>query len=254
MIKSFLKFPSTLLKKYNSSLLTSPYKTKMATAGFTYFLADYICQSHIEKRPDQEYAVERSLTQASVGAFFAAPSLHVWHSLILPKIVKCCTKNITRVLVSVFLNETILAGYFVSCLLFSFESLKKRSVEAGAENVKEKFLPAMESSMKFWTGISFVNYGLVPVHLRPVFVSCWSIVWQSYLSYLSNNRLQIVAKEEVSSKIQTDFDESEIKKSGLLAKIKESYDLTSFSPKLKSPLFMYEESGFLLTNEGTMIL
>ncbi len=163
----------------------------MATAGFTYFLADSICQNYIEKKnhvEPHEHSYERSLRQASVGAFFAAPSLHVWHSLILPKIVAGCTRNVTRVLISVFLNETILAGYFVSCLLFSFEALKMQSVEAGAQNVKDKFAPAIESSVKFWTGISFVNYALVPVHLRPVFVSCWSIVWQSYLSYVSNNQ------------------------------------------------------------------
>jgi len=163
----------------------------MATAGFTYCLADYICQSHIEKKPVEDYSASRSLSQASVGAFFAAPSLHAWHSLILPKIVKVCTGNISRVLVSVLLNETVLAGYFVSCLLFSFEALKTQSVESGAQNVKDKFAPAIESSMKFWTGISFVNYGLIPVHLRPVFVSCWSVVWQSYLSYVSNNKLQV---------------------------------------------------------------
>lgn len=76
----------------------------------------------------------------------------------------------------------------MSCLLFCFEALKMQSLEAGAQNVKDKFVPAIESSVKFWTGISFVNYALVPVHLRPVYVSCWSIVWQSYLSYVSNNK------------------------------------------------------------------
>ena len=191
MFNTLTRFPKKILGKYNTSLINSPYKTKMATAGFTYCLADYICQSHIEKKPVEDYSASRSLSQASVGAFFAAPSLHAWHSLILPKIVKVCTGNISRVLVSVLLNETVLAGYFVSCLLFSFEALKTQSVESGAQNVKEKFAPAIESSMKFWTGISFVNYGLIPVHLRPVFVSCWSVVWQSYLSYVSNNKLQV---------------------------------------------------------------
>lgn len=191
MFNTLTRFPKKILGKYNTSLINSPYKTKMATAGFTYCLADYICQSHIEKKPVEDYSASRSLSQASVGAFFAAPSLHAWHSLILPKIVKVCTGNISRVLVSVLLNETVLAGYFVSCLLFSFEALKTQSVESGAQNVKDKFAPAIESSMKFWTGISFVNYGLIPVHLRPVFVSCWSVVWQSYLSYVSNNKLQV---------------------------------------------------------------
>jgi len=215
MLKALIKIPTTALKKYNNSLLKSPYKTKMATAGFTYFLADYLCQTKIEKMngSQADYSPTRSLRQASVGAFFAAPSLHVWHSLILPKIVKHCTRNVTKVFLSVFLNETILAGYFVSCLLFSFEALKKRSVDAGADNVKEKFVPAMESSVKFWTGISFVNYGFVPIHLRPVFVSCWSVVWQSYLSYVSNNKaiqLQNAFVKEGAFELNTIEEESTI--------------------------------------------
>jgi len=189
MFKLLMKGPKALLASYNRSLLASPYKTKMTTAGFTYFLADCICQDYIEKRESGNHNFTRSLRQASVGAFFAAPSLHAWHSMILPKIVKGCTRTFPRVLVSVFLNETVLAGYFVSCLLFSFEALRTNSIEAGKENVKNKFVPAMESSVKFWTGISFINYGLMPVHLRPVFVSCWSVVWQSYLSYVSNNKV-----------------------------------------------------------------
>lgn len=195
MFKSIIKFPATLLAKYNKSLLNSPYKTKMITAGTTYCIADYICQSHIEKKPVEDYSVRRSLSQASVGAFFAAPSLHVWHSIILPKVARLCTSNITRVLVSVCLNETVLATYFISCLLFSFEALKTMNVEAGVQNVEKKFTGALGSSMKFWTGISLVNYSLVPVHLRPVFVSCWSVIWQSYLSYVSNNQQQLKEQE-----------------------------------------------------------
>jgi len=205
MIKSLIKVPANFLSKYNTSLLKSPYKTKMATAGFTYFLADCICQDLIEKQEVKDH--DRSLRQASVGAFFAAPSLHVWHSKILPRIVKGCTKNYTRVLVSVFLNESVLAGYFISCLLFSFEGLKHMSVEKGVQNVQDKFLPALDRSVKFWTGISFINYGFMPIHLRPVFVSCWSIGWQSYLSYISNNTLTspVTPLEENEEKEQYDL-------------------------------------------------
>lgn len=200
MIKSLLRTPANLLSRYNQSLLKNPYKTKMATAGFTYFIADTICQTKIEKKESHDYA--RSARQASVGAFFAAPSLHVWHSIVLPKIVKFCSKNFTKVLVSVFLNETVLASYFVSILLFSFEALKHQSVEAGIQNVENKFLPAIESSVKFWTGISFINYGLVPVQFRPVFVSCWSVVWQSYLSYVSNNTLKVAPEAEAEETLK----------------------------------------------------
>lgn len=188
MLNTLAKLPKSFLGRYNNALLNSPYKTKMATAGLTYFIADCICQSKVEKKDFQDYSPVRSARQASVGAFFVAPSLHVWHSILLPKIVKFCSRNVTRILVSVFLNETALASYFISCLLFSFETLKTMSPQAGAQNVQDKFVSVYGASMKFWTGISLINYSIMPVHLRPVFVSCWSMVWQTYVSYASNNK------------------------------------------------------------------
>ncbi len=204
MIKSLVKAPVTLATKYTNALITSPYKTKMATTGVTYFLADYICQSQIEKKQSDDYCIFRSIRQGSVGAFFAAPSLHLWHSVVLPKLVKGCTKNVTRIACSVVLNETLFATYFISFLLFSFETLKTRSLGGGAQNVQEKFVPAFSASIKFWTWISLINYSFIPIHLRPVFVSCWSVVWQSYLSYLSNNMIkdtQPVLAEELGDEV-----------------------------------------------------
>jgi protein Mpv17 len=162
----------------------------MFTAGTTYFIADNICQRYIEKKSPEDYSLDRSCRQSAVGALFAAPSLHIWHSTILPRIIKPIVSRFTGVMVAVFLNETLLATYFICALLFSFEALKKGDINAGLQNVKEKFSSAIVTSMKFWTGISFINYGLIPVHMRPVFVSCWSVVWQSYLSYVANNKLQ----------------------------------------------------------------
>jgi len=209
MIKTILKSPLLLLRKYNAALLKSPYKTKMLTAGTTYFIADNICQRFIEEKSANKYSLERSFRQASVGCFFAAPSLHIWHSGILPKLIKPISGRFKAVALAVFLNETVLASYFVCSLLFAFEALKKRDPQAGIENVKEKFSSAIVTSIKFWTGISFINYGFLPVHLRPVFVSCWSIVWQSYLSYISNNKLtqtgKVVVEENPIAEIKETF-------------------------------------------------
>jgi hypothetical protein len=207
MILNIAKSPMILLRKYNQALLRSPLKVKMFTAGTTYFIADNICQRFIEKKSSNDYSLDRSGRQAAVGALFAAPSLHMWHSSILPKIIKPIVGRFRGVLLAVFLNETLLASYFICALLFSFEALKKGDIQAGVQNVKEKFSSAIVTSMKFWTGISFVTYGLMPIHMRPVFVSCWSVVWQSYLSYVANNKLN--QKENVMEE-EEDLESEEI--------------------------------------------
>ena len=184
-----LKYLSNILQKYNQLLIDAPYKTKMVTAGTTYFLGDFVCQNLIEKKPGQEKSIFRSLRQGAVGLLFAGPSLHIWHSKMLPALVKPFTGRLTTLAAAVVFNELIIGSYFVASLLFAFEAIKKRDINAGIQNVKEKFPSAIIMSIKFWTGVSVLNFGFMPIHLRPVFVSCWSIVWQSYLSYVSNNQL-----------------------------------------------------------------
>jgi len=190
MFSKILRFFSSGLQKYNRCLLEAPYKTKMLTTGTTYFLGDCVCQNLIEDKSAREKSMTRSLKQGAVGMFFAGPSLHIWHSNILPKLVKPFTGRLSYLVAAVVFNELIIGSYFVASLLFAFEALKKRDINAGIQNMKEKFPSAILMSIKFWTGVSILNFGFMPVHFRPVFVSCWSIVWQSYLSYVSNNRLK----------------------------------------------------------------
>jgi len=206
MIRSIAQAPINLFKKYNQAILRSPYKTKMATAGVTYFLADNICQRFIEKKSKHSYSLDRSCRQGAIGALFAAPSLHIWHSSILPKVIKPIAGRFKPILLAVLLNETVLATYFISFLLFSFEAVKKGNIRAGVENVKTKFSTAIVTSMKFWTGISFINYGFIPIHLRPIYVNCWSVVWQSYLSYVANNKITETNQNIVEKVIPSEED------------------------------------------------
>jgi len=57
-----------------------------------------------------------------------------------------------------------LAGYFVSCLLFCFEALKMQSLEAGAQNVKDKFvsIQCFQASLERMLSI-FIDAPLVPL-------------------------------------------------------------------------------------------
>ena len=192
MFKNIFQLPVTLFHKYSNALIHSPYKTKMISAGIGYFVGDVVCQMYMEQQNSDTYDFKRSIRQALVGAFFAGPTLHLWHTLGIPRLNRYFPNRIPRVLASVFLHAAVLDAYLALCLLFLFESLRTWSVEAGIRNVKNKFVTAYVNSLKFWTGLSFISYGVVPVHFRPIFANVWTIAWQSYLSYVSNNKAKSI--------------------------------------------------------------
>ena len=160
----------------------------MATAGTAFFIADCICQRYVENKTTQEYSLKRSVRQSSVGVFFAGPSLHIWHTMIIPKIAQRFSSKPAKILASIVSTETAFGMYFVCSLLFYFEVLKTQSVEAGVRSVENKFWPTFGNSLKFWPFVSAINFSLIPIHLRSIFVNFFAIIWQTYLSYVSNNK------------------------------------------------------------------
>ena len=205
MLKSFLQFPKQAFNRYNRALLESPYKTKMATAGFAFFVADVICQRFIEHKKGNDYSINRTLRQSFVGTFVSGPSLHVGHTMIIPNITKYFATRPAKVLVSMLISETMFNLYFACTLLFCFEFIRTMSVDSSLKEVELKVWSAFWNSMKFWPFVNIVSFSVVPVHFRPLFINFFSIIWQTYLSYVSNNKpvdlsaLVVEAEKEIVS-------------------------------------------------------
>ena len=161
MLRSLLQAPIRVFSRYNRALIESPYKTKMATAGTAFFIADCICQRYVENKSIQEYSLKRSVRQSSVGVFFAGPSLHIWHTMVIPKIAQRFSSKSAKIFASVVSTEVAFGMYFVCSLLFYFEVLKTQSVEAGVKNVENKFWPTFGNSLKFWPFVSVINFSLI---------------------------------------------------------------------------------------------
>ena len=110
----------------------------MATSGVAFFIADCICQRYVEKKTIQEYSLKRSIRQSACGVFFAGPSLHIWHTMVIPRIAQRFSSKPAKILASVFWTDVVFGVYVVSSLLFYFEGTedterRSRSQERGEQ-------------------------------------------------------------------------------------------------------------------------
>ena len=64
------------------------------------------------------------------------------------------------------------------------ESILIDDIEA---KIRNKLPSIVQSSITFWGPINCITWYYVPTHLRIVFVSCVSLMWNSYLSYMQHS-------------------------------------------------------------------
>ena len=74
--------------------------------------------------------------------------------------------------------------------------------------MENKFWPTFSNSLKFWPFVSVINFSLIPIHFRIVFVNFFAIIWQTYLSFVSNNKTANIGAvlSEAEEDVVTDID------------------------------------------------
>jgi len=177
------------LYRYSESLRKHPVYTKMMSIGVIYFTADVLCQTLVEGKRYRNYSSGRTLRHCVNGAFFVAPTLHVWHSKVIPALTFGFKNRYKRILAAYLLGELVFAPLFIASLLFLYEADRAKSTDAGFQNVKEKFKPTLIAYYKHWTLVSLLTYSVVPIPYRPIFTSLYGINWQMYISQVAGKKV-----------------------------------------------------------------
>ena len=178
-------------KRYNVSLINSPYRTKMITAGVIFGGADAFCQTFLEKTPEnttKKFDWVRCMNMALIGSCISAPVNHIWYSKWASALVsKVTSRARVQPYVSTAADQLLVTPVTLSSFLFLSDYLKDfRSLKA-AKNVQEKFTGAMTTNLKVWPPIILANFMFIPPHMRVLFVNVFGFFWSIYLSHIQNN-------------------------------------------------------------------
>lgn len=173
------------LKRYNASLIDKPYRTKMITAGLIFGTADAVCQHFLEKTNQFNY--RRLFNMIFYGTFISAPLAHLWYCKVASNI--CSKVTTSRKLlpwVSMAADQVLYTPISLSAFLFMNEYLKDFKSLKALKNVREKFKDGMIANFKLWPPLVLINFALIPVQLRVLFINTFGFFWTIYLSYLQN--------------------------------------------------------------------
>lgn len=81
-------------------------------------------------------------------------------------------------------DQGIFAPVFISVFLSSMAVLEGGSVQ---EKLEKNYKTALTTNYALWPFVQLVNFKLIPLHHRLLFVNVISIGWNSYLSYLNSS-------------------------------------------------------------------
>ena len=127
----------------------------------------------------------RTLALATFGFFHygvTAKTLYLWYDRILGK-TPTVRNAMTKMVLDVYVHTPLLlipTFYAITC------SLRGRSVDETASQLRREWWDASFGSAVFWTPLCLLNFLYVPQHSRIAAISVGSFVHKTWLSWLSN--------------------------------------------------------------------
>ena len=169
---------------YNSLLISYPLATKMGTAAAIASLGDTSCQYITLGRYDNR---RRTLNQAGIACFCAAPMFHVYMKLVFPHLTT--PRFLSTVILRVLAHALLVTPYMQSVFLVGLRTLQTNSIQEGINIWKKKFLTLYMQALMFWPAATVLFYlGYIPLRYGNLWMDCFGLLWAIYLSYFNNKK------------------------------------------------------------------
>ncbi|KAL2630063.1 hypothetical protein R1flu_014749 [Riccia fluitans] len=126
----------------------------------------------------------RALRMGGYGFLCYGPISYGWYNLLdhlMP------VKNTSNFLIKVALNQLVLGPIVVS-IVFSWNALWTNRLPELPGQLQRLAIPTLIDGWKFWTPVTFLNFGLVPLEARVAFMSSCAVFWNFYLSTAVSKR------------------------------------------------------------------
>ncbi|KAK9458100.1 hypothetical protein V1511DRAFT_491757 [Dipodascopsis uninucleata] len=178
---------ASFYKWYNAKLVARPLLTQCVSTGVLFGIGDAIAQlalPGLDNGEKKKYDYIRTLRLCFHGGVVFAPMVSQWYRLISTRIVIPGRPNI-EALARMAADQTIWAPFGIASFYVSMGVLQMQPWEEIKHEVKTKWGPTMVGNYAVWPIVQLINFRLMPLEYRLLFVNVISIAWNSYLSWFS---------------------------------------------------------------------
>lgn len=167
--------------RYQARLASHPVLTQSITTSLLFATGDVTAQQLVERRGTKDHDAARTARMALYGGTVFGPAATTWYRFLQTKVVLSTPRR--TMLAQVACDQGLFAPVFIGIFLSSMAALEGSWPR---ENLERNYRTALTTNYAVWPAVQMVNFSLVPLHHRVLFVNVVSIGWNSYLSYLNS--------------------------------------------------------------------
>ncbi|PSR94499.1 hypothetical protein BD289DRAFT_451278 [Coniella lustricola] len=171
-----------MLRWYQARLASRPLLTQAVTTAVLFGAGDVIAQQAVDKKGLDKHDMARTGRMALYGGAVFGPAAATWFKF-LARNVNLKSANAT-IAARVALDQGVFAPCAIGMFLSSMAVLEGGSV---SEKLDKNYTNALTTNYMVWPFVQAVNFKMVPLEHRVLFVNVISIGWNCYLSYLNSS-------------------------------------------------------------------
>ncbi|KAK3942771.1 hypothetical protein QBC46DRAFT_339273 [Diplogelasinospora grovesii] len=172
-----------MLRWYQARLAARPLLTQAVTTSVLFAIGDVAAQQLVDKKGIEKHDLARTGRMALYGGTVFGPAAATWFKFLQRRVNVPASPNST-ILARVACDQLIFAPTFIGVFLSSMAVLEGGSP---TEKLEKTYTSALTTNWMVWPFVQMVNFKLIPLQHRLLFVNVISIGWNCYLSYLNSS-------------------------------------------------------------------
>lgn len=169
--------------RYKARLAARPLLTQSVTTAVLFGVGDITAQQLVERRGLGGHDALRTGRMAFYGGAVFGPAAATWYGLLQRHVVLSTPRK--TMLARVAADQGLFAPVFIGVFLGSMAVLEGGSPK---EKLEKNYTNALTANYMLWPAAQMVNFSVIPLEHRVLFVNLVSIGWNSYLSYLNSSK------------------------------------------------------------------
>ncbi|KAM7206734.1 Mpv17 / PMP22 family domain containing protein [Rhypophila sp. PSN 637] len=171
-----------MLGWYKARLAARPLLTQAVTTAVLFGVGDVAAQQLVEKKGPKSHDLLRTGRMVLYGGAVFGPAATTWFRILQKRVNFPGSPNKTM-LARVALDQGVFAPTFIGIFLSSMAVLEGSSPR---EKLDKSYRECLTTNYMIWPFVQMVNFKLVPLEHRVLFVNVISLGWNCYLSFLNS--------------------------------------------------------------------
>lgn len=186
---------------YSDLLIRTPLATKAITSSCTNAFSDALCQKLLIDASEEggekkavSFDSERFAHAAVTGLVWSGPITHYWYKILFGRLTVGIKDPLLGLMAQILLDAIIFSPVTVSGY-FAVRSILEGSGWKGAsEKLRTRLFSTVLGAWKFWPAANVINFGLVPIQFRVLYMNVLSVFWSGYLTFVNSKKISSDSK------------------------------------------------------------